>query len=182
VWRGGRRLRTAAHASPDQLDRGKRMLSLKRHIASDLDTGLILACAVTPANRPEEEAAPVLRDDVARLPKRNRIGSLHIDRGYVASDLVTEVTKRRGLVLCKPWVARNGKLFSKSDFEINMRRKSNRCPAGEVEYFEPGTVVEFALHDGLAPCRPNRQHRRGRAATTSPPETHRDPQRPASPP
>lgn len=73
----------------------------------------------------------------------NQIGSLHIDRGYIASDLVREVTKRRGLVLCKPWVPRNGKLFTKSDFVIDMRRKSIQCPAGEVEYFEPGTVVEF---------------------------------------
>lgn len=71
------------------------------------------------------------------------IGSLHIDRGYVAGDLVGKVTKRRGRVLCKPWVARNGKLFNKSDFVIDMRRKSIRCPAGEVEYFEPGAVVEF---------------------------------------
>lgn len=123
--------------------KSKRFNGFKRHIASDLDTGLILACVVTPANRPEEEAAPVLRDDIARLPRRNRIASLHIDRGYVGSDLVREVTERRGLVLCKPWVARNGKLFSKSDFVIDMRRKSIRCPAGEVEYFEPGTVVEF---------------------------------------
>jgi len=123
--------------------KSKRFNGFKRHIASDLDTGMILACVVTPANRPEEEAAPILRDDLARLPGRNVIGSLHIDRGYVASDLVKEVTERRGLVLCKPWVARNGKLFSKSDFAIDMRRKSIQCPAGEVEYFQPGTVVEF---------------------------------------
>lgn len=123
--------------------KSKRFNGFKRHIASDLDTGLILACVVTPANRPEEEAAPVLRDDLARLPGRNEIGSLHIDRGYVASDLVGEVIKRRGKILCKPWVPRNGKLFTKSDFVIDMRRKSIRCPAGEVENFEPGTVVEF---------------------------------------
>jgi len=110
--------------------KSKRFNGFKRHIASDLDTGLILACVVTPANRPEEEAAPVLRDDLARLPGRNQIGSLHIDRGDIASDVVSEVIKRRGLVLCKPWVARNGKLFSKSDFVIDMRRKSIQCPAG----------------------------------------------------
>src|SRR5262249_55418533 len=30
----------------------------KRHIGIDLDTTLVIACAVTPANRPEDEAAP----------------------------------------------------------------------------------------------------------------------------
>jgi len=31
----------------------KRFNGYKRHIAADLDTDLIVACAVTPANRPE---------------------------------------------------------------------------------------------------------------------------------
>src|SRR5450631_2026239 len=35
--------------------KSKRFNGYKRHIATDLDTNLILACAVTPANRPEEE-------------------------------------------------------------------------------------------------------------------------------
>ena len=123
--------------------KSKRFNGFKRHIAADLDTDLILACAITPANRPEEEAAPLLRNDIARLPERCEIGALHIDRGYIGSDLVHDVLARRGEVLCKPWVARNGKLFSKRDFSINMRNRTIECPAGEVEYFEPGAVVEF---------------------------------------
>src|SRR5215216_288103 len=63
--------------------KSKRFNGYKRHIAADLDTDLILACTVTPANRPEEEAAPVLRDDIARLPDRNDIAELHVDRGYI---------------------------------------------------------------------------------------------------
>jgi hypothetical protein len=123
--------------------KSKRFNGYKRHIAADLDTDLILACAVTPANRPEEEAAPLLRDDIALLPDRSEISALHIDRGYVGSSLVQDVLTRRGEVLCKPWVARNGKLFTKADFIINMRDRTIQCPAGEVEYFEPGSVVEF---------------------------------------
>jgi hypothetical protein len=123
--------------------KSKRFNGYKRHIAADLDTNLILACAITPANRPEEEAAPLLRDDIARLPERSQIAALHIDRGYIGSSLVRDVLARRGEVLCKPWVARNGKLFSKNDFVINMRSRTIQCPAGEVESFEPGSVVEF---------------------------------------
>jgi hypothetical protein len=123
--------------------KSKRFNGYKRHIAADLDSDLILACAVTPANRPEEEAAPVLRDDIAHLPTRNVIAELHIDRGYIGSSLVQDVLEARREVLCKPWVARNGKLFSKSDFLIDMRARTIRCPAGEVERFEPGSVVEF---------------------------------------
>lgn len=123
--------------------KSKRFNGYKRHIAADLDTDLILACAVTPANRPEEEAAPVLRDDIARHQHRNVIGELHVDRGYIGSTLVQDVLAVRNDVICKPWVARNGKLFAKSDFQIDMRARTIRCPAGEVEHFEPGSVVEF---------------------------------------
>ncbi len=123
--------------------KSKRFNGYKRHIAADLDTDLILACAVTPANRPEDEAVPTLRDDIACQPERNQIGAVHIDRGYIGSAVVQDVLARRGAVLCKPWVARNGKLFAKSDFEINMRFKTIRCPAGQIESFHPGSVVEF---------------------------------------
>jgi hypothetical protein len=123
--------------------KSKRFNGYKRHIAADLDTHLILACTITPANRPEEEATPALKTDIARLPDRSEIAALHIDRGYVGSSLVRDVLVRRGQVFCKPWVARNGKLFSKSEFTINMRNRTIECPAGEVEYFVPGSVVEF---------------------------------------
>ncbi len=130
--------------------KSKRFNGYKRHIAADLDTDLILACAITPANRPEEEATPMLRDDIARLP-RSDIDELHIDRGYIGSALVQDVLARRGLVLCKPWVPRNGKLFTKADFTINMRERTIQCPAGEIEHFAPGSVVEFDP-DACAHC------------------------------
>ena len=123
--------------------KSKRFNGYKRHIAADLDSDLILACALTPANRPEEEAGTVLRDDIAHLPTRNVIAELHVDRGYIGSTLVQEVLQAHREVICKPWVARNGDLFAKSDFRIDMRARTIRCPAGEVEHFEPGSVVEF---------------------------------------
>jgi hypothetical protein len=123
--------------------KSKRFNGYKGHIATDLDLGLVIACAVTPANRPEAEAAPALQHDISVYPARKNIGELYIDRGYIGSALVPSVLERGGEVLCKPWVARNGKRFAKGDFKIDMRAHTITCPAGEVEYFTPGEVVEF---------------------------------------
>jgi hypothetical protein len=113
----------------------------KRHIATDLDTDLILACATTPANRPEEEAAPALKADIERQGRA--IWELYIDRGYIASPVVTEILAYGGQVICKPWVSRNGGLFTKADFKINMRDMTITCPAGQVEPIDLGADIEF---------------------------------------
>lgn len=123
--------------------KSKRFNGYKRHIATDLDTRLILACAITPANRPEADAAPELVTDVERALPHRELGSLHIDRGYIASDIVADLLARSGEVLCKPWVPRNGGLFTKADFKLDMRSLTLTCPAGETEHFKPGAIVEF---------------------------------------
>ena len=119
----------------------KRFNGYKRHIATDLDSGLILAGAITPANRPEEEAAPEMQKDIAL--QGLKIAELHIDRGYVASPVVDEILGTGGDVICKPWVPRNGKSFTKAAFKMNLRDLSITCPAGETERIEFGSVVEF---------------------------------------
>jgi hypothetical protein len=96
---------------------------------------------VLPANRPEGEAAPALKADIDRL--QQRIAEAHMDRGYIASPLVDEVLAEGGEVICKPWVARNGQLFTKAEFKINMRQMTITCPAGEVESIDLGADVEF---------------------------------------
>lgn len=114
----------------------------KEHIASDLDHGVILACAVTAANVPEEEAAPLLKADIEA--QGYRVRELDIDRGYLNSKIVDEVEAAGGEVLCKPWPTRSPKgLFTKQDFVINARAGTITCPAGEVERFEAGATVEF---------------------------------------
>jgi len=121
--------------------KSKRFNGYKRHIATDLDSDLILAGAITPANRPEDEAAPELQRDIEQMGRG--IAELNIDRGYIASPLVDEVLGAGGQVVCKPWVARNGKSFAKGDFKLNMRALTITCPAGETERIEFGSVVEF---------------------------------------
>lgn len=123
--------------------KSKRFNGYKGHIACDLDTELIIACGITPANRPEAEVIPRLQADIACYAERNTIGQLSIDRGYIKSPLASEVFARGGEVLCKPWVSRNGTRFRKSDFVINMRSRTITCPAGQRESFGPGELVEF---------------------------------------
>jgi len=123
--------------------RTKRFDGYKEHIATDLEADLILACAVTPANQPEEEAAPSLKNDLDE--QGFCIHELYIDRGYINSILVEEVLARAGEVVAKPWAIRNANpgLFTKSEFKLNLRDNTITCPAGEVEHFEPGQTVEF---------------------------------------
>jgi len=122
--------------------KSKRFNGYKQHIGANLDSHLIHACAVTPANRPEEEASAELEDDLAR--QHVEVAELAIDRAYVNSPLAAHVHERGGEVVAKPWRVRNRlDLFTKLDFKINMRDLTITCPSGEVEHFEPGDVVEF---------------------------------------
>lgn len=123
--------------------RSKRFDGFKEHIALDLDGRAIVACAVTPANRPEEEGAAPIAEDITR--QGFTLSELHIDRAYVNSALVASVLKSKGTVLAKPWALRAPKpgLFSKADFPIDLRAKTITCPAGQVEPFEFGETVHF---------------------------------------
>lgn len=123
--------------------KSKRFNGYKEHIAADLHAGLILSCAITPANVPEEAAAQELKADIDR--QRKSIAELMIDRGYLNSTAVNDVEDEGGEVICKPWPVRNSRasLFSKTDFDIDLRSKTITCPAGEVEVFRLGQTVEF---------------------------------------
>jgi Transposase DDE domain/Transposase domain (DUF772) len=121
--------------------KSKRFNGFKRHIAADVDRGLILACAITPANRPEDEAMPSLTIDMEH--QGLDVDHLLIDRGYINSALVDEVLGRRGKIVCKPWKSCNGSLFPKSAFTLNIRDRTIECPNGQVQAFSFGTVVEF---------------------------------------
>lgn len=123
--------------------KSKRFNGYKRHIAADLDGKVILACAVTSANVPEQHAAEELKEDIAR--QGADIGELHIDRGYITSPLVEELLGNKRIVLCKPWVPRNSNkgAFTKSEFRLNMRQLMITCPAGHQQPFELGMTVKF---------------------------------------
>jgi len=114
----------------------------KRHIGTDLDTGLILACSITPANQPEALGADPIKADVDRL--RRKIGELHHDLGYLHSQVVGQVLAAGGDIVSKPWPAkgRDGRL-GKEAFHINIRNREVTCPAGQTRPFRLGQVVVF---------------------------------------
>ncbi len=84
---------------------------------------------------------PSLTEDLER--QGLAVDHLLIDRGYINSPLVDEVLGRRGRIVCKPWTSRNGGLFPKSAFTVNIRDRTIQCPNGQVQGFSFGTVVEF---------------------------------------
>jgi transposase len=113
----------------------------KRHVMRDLDTGLVPAVGITAANVPE---ASVTSDITADLDAAGqRLGELHIDRAYLASDLVRD----RGpdlAIYCKAWRVRNtGGRFAKDQFTLDFAASRLTCPAGAVMPFEPGRTVRF---------------------------------------
>lgn len=103
----------------------------KQHVAIDLETELILAACVRPANEPEHAAAEILRPQIEQW---GEVEELQVDRGYLASPWTEQLFESGKKVVCKPWTpAKTGK-FSKKDFEIDLKQQTVTCPAGnEVE-------------------------------------------------
>ena len=121
--------------------KSQRINGYKRHAARDLDRDAIVACAVTPANRPEHEALPSLKADVERQDLA--IGEIHFDRAYMGSPAVEEIRCEGGEVICKPWDANNNGLFAKKHFEFDMRASTVMCPVGVVIPITFGKTAKF---------------------------------------
>lgn len=115
----------------------------KSHLGVDLDTELVVACAVTPANRPEAEALAPITSDVERYPERGHVTELYIDRGYLAAPETHQLAANDTEIVCKPWSPAAGELFSKRDFLIDLRKKQVTCPAGSTEPLELDTTIQF---------------------------------------
>jgi transposase len=121
--------------------RSVRFSGYKRHVLRDLDTGLVRAVGLTPANAPEASVTEAIAQDLARQPDAE-LGELHIDRAYLSSGLVRERSAQLE-VYCKAWRVRNGGRFPKTEFALDWERGLMRCPAGVVMPFEVGGVVRF---------------------------------------
>ena len=111
----------------------------KRHVLRDLDSSLIVAVGITPANAPEAHVTEAIETDLAA--QQCTLRELHIDRAYLASKLVTA---RRYLGYFLQGLAGTpGAIFAKGAFHIDWAQHELRCPGGEVMPFAPGEVVHF---------------------------------------
>ena len=120
--------------------RSVRVDGYKRHVLHDLDTGLIRAVGVTPANVPEANVTKAISADLDR--QEVFLKELHIDRAYLSSHLVRERSDELE-VYCKAWPVREGKRFHKQTFVLDWERQVIRCPAQQEMPFIPGGVVHF---------------------------------------
>src|SRR5258708_953677 len=120
--------------------RSVRVDGYKRHVLHDLDSGLIRAVGITPANIAEASVTKAISEDLEQQDVC--LKELHIDLAYLSSHLVRE----RGdelEVYCKAWPVRQGKRFSKQTFTLDWERQIIRCPASQEMPFVPGGVVHF---------------------------------------
>lgn len=121
--------------------KSKRIDGYKRHIARDMDGDAVVACAVTPANKPEHEALPQLKADIEA--QGLSIAEAHFDRAYIPSPAVQEIEAAGGTIVCKPWRSTNGELFAKDDFSLNLRDYTITCPAGTTVPITLGKTAMF---------------------------------------
>jgi len=113
----------------------------KRHVLRDLDTGLIPAVGITPANAPEASVTGGITADLDAAGWR--LAELHIDRAYLASALVRDRDPDLA-IYCKAWRVRNtGGRFAKDQFSLDFAAGQLTCPAGVSMPFQPGKTVRF---------------------------------------
>jgi hypothetical protein len=121
--------------------RNVRVDGYKRHVLHDLDSGLIRAVGITPANVPEANVTARISVDLEQQDVK--IKELHIDRGYLSSHLVRSRTDEVE-IYCKAWPVREGKRFSKQAFTLDWERQVIRWPAEQEVPFQLGGIVHFS--------------------------------------
>ena len=112
----------------------------KRQVRRDLDSRLIVAVGVTPANAPEASVTDAIEKDLAA--PQCTLRELPIDRASLASPLVHQRTETLA-IFCTAWPVRQGPYFPKSALQLDWERYELRCPGGATVPFEPGGVVKF---------------------------------------
>lgn len=120
--------------------RSHRFDGYKRHVLRDLDSGLVRAVGITPANTPEARVTDDLLRDLAA--QQATLQEIHLDRGYLASDLVRDRPEELA-IYCKAWPVRNGDRFPKTAFALDWEAGTIRCPNRVVIPFQPGTTIHF---------------------------------------
>ena len=121
-------------------NRSRLLDGYKRHVLRDLDSGLVPAVGVTPANAPEGAVGEAIQADLVH--QRLTLAELHIDRVYLSSALVRERADDLA-IYCKAWPVHNGAHFPKTAFVLDWEQGTLRCPNAAVVPFQPGATVRF---------------------------------------
>ena len=137
--------------------KSQKFVGYKRTLGMCLDTGLILAAHVAPANKPEGAAAsPIARDlsryggieadseEAALRAVAAMVSSVSVDMAYLSSAQVRATRAAGKTVLCKafPHRGRPG-MFTKADFSLSLVDKTLTCPAGHTVAAEAGCTSHF---------------------------------------
>lgn len=120
--------------------RSQRVDGYKRHVLRDLDSGLVRAVGLTPANAPEAQVTDDIVKDLEH--QKVQLGELHIDRAYLSSKLVKERTAELQ-IYCKAWPVRNQGRLPKRAFTLDWERGTICCPNQVAIAFKEGSVVRF---------------------------------------
>jgi lambda repressor-like predicted transcriptional regulator len=112
----------------------------KRHVLRDLDSGLVRAVGITPANQPEALVTEAICADLAA--QGVALAELHIDRAYLSSTLVKQRPPELA-IYCKAWPVQPSDCFTKEAFALDWARFIMRCPNGIEIPFIPGETVHF---------------------------------------
>jgi hypothetical protein len=148
--------------------KASRVDGYKRHLAVDLTSKLILAVAVTPANRPEGEASYDLMRDIEK--QGFTVDDLHIDRAYLLAEAV-EVRRFWDMrVHAKAFPLRNRGRYTKADFSLDFAASTVTCPAGATVPLALGNVVRFPT----SACRPCAQREQCTSAPARSLSIHRE--------
>lgn len=120
--------------------RSVRVDGYKRHVLRDLDSELVVAVGLTPANAPEASVADGIKSDLKQ--QQRTLTELHIDRAYLASTLVRERSAELE-IFCKAWPVRDGPFFPKTAFVVDWERQILRCPQGVEMRCQSGHTAHF---------------------------------------
>ena len=121
-------------------NKSTRVDGFKRHLALDGDS-LILAAAITPANRPEGEAAHGLLQDIKRYGRE--LTDLDLDRGYLADEAIEQARASGVRVHCKAFPLHNHGRFTKAAFKLDLQAATLTCPANQTVSITLGKTAHF---------------------------------------
>lgn len=129
------------HMRHGRKSRRQRVDGYKRHVLTDLDSGLIPCVGVTPANVPEAWITDALQVDLNS--QHLSLRELFIDRAYLTSKWVQQ-REESLTIYCKAWPVRHRLgLFPKTAFTLDWQAQTLCCPNQVTRPCRPGHTVRF---------------------------------------